>query len=104
MIRVSVTGKARLAGVMGWPVSHSRSPRLHGHWLERYGIVTRAPYQENPRRHEYRLTRRGADLLPVLQAMAVWGLRHIPDRYPPPPGYLVAAPEAFYPDDPAADT
>jgi len=23
---------------MGWPVSHSRSPRLHGFWLERYGI------------------------------------------------------------------
>lgn len=28
----------RLAGVMGWPVGHSRSPRLHGHWLARYGI------------------------------------------------------------------
>jgi len=23
---------------MGWPVSHSRSPRLHGFWLERHGI------------------------------------------------------------------
>jgi shikimate dehydrogenase len=23
---------------MGWPVAHSRSPRLHGHWLRRYGI------------------------------------------------------------------
>ncbi|MET4698706.1 shikimate dehydrogenase [Constrictibacter sp. MBR-5] len=33
-----LTGKARIAGVMGWPVSHSRSPRLHGFWLERYGI------------------------------------------------------------------
>lgn len=33
-----ITGKARLAGVMGWPVSHSRSPRLHGYWLERHGI------------------------------------------------------------------
>ena len=28
----------RLAGVIGWPVSHSRSPRLHGHWLRHYGI------------------------------------------------------------------
>ncbi|MGP1394032.1 MAG: shikimate dehydrogenase [Inquilinaceae bacterium] len=28
----------RLAGVMGWPVSHSLSPRLHGHWLRRYGV------------------------------------------------------------------
>ena len=26
------------AGVMGWPISHSRSPALHGHWLKRYGI------------------------------------------------------------------
>ncbi|MGH6954195.1 MAG: shikimate dehydrogenase [Alphaproteobacteria bacterium] len=32
------SGKARLAGVMGWPIAHSRSPLLHGHWLERYGI------------------------------------------------------------------
>jgi shikimate dehydrogenase len=27
-----------LAGVIGWPIAHSRSPRLHGHWLRRYGI------------------------------------------------------------------
>ena len=27
-----------MAGIIGWPVAHSRSPRLHGHWLERYGI------------------------------------------------------------------
>lgn len=33
-----VSGKAVVAGVTGWPVSHSRSPRLHGHWLQRYGI------------------------------------------------------------------
>ena len=26
------------AGVMGWPVAHSLSPVLHGHWLKRYGI------------------------------------------------------------------
>jgi shikimate dehydrogenase len=34
----ALTGKARLAGVIGWPIAHSRSPRLHGFWLERYGI------------------------------------------------------------------
>jgi shikimate dehydrogenase len=33
-----LTGKARLAGITGWPVGHSRSPRLHGFWLDRYGI------------------------------------------------------------------
>ena len=29
---------APIAGVIGWPIAHSRSPRLHGHWLKRYGI------------------------------------------------------------------
>ncbi|MFS2011487.1 shikimate dehydrogenase [Azospirillum sp. CT11-132] len=33
-----ISGKAKLAGVMGWPISHSRSPRLHGFWLRQYGI------------------------------------------------------------------
>lgn len=33
-----LSGKARVAGISGWPVSHSRSPRLHGFWLDRYGI------------------------------------------------------------------
>jgi len=33
-----LTGKAMLAGVMGWPISHSKSPRLHGYWLRKYGI------------------------------------------------------------------
>lgn len=27
-----------LAGVIGSPVAHSRSPALHGHWLKTYGI------------------------------------------------------------------
>ena len=27
-----------LAGVIGDPIAQSRSPRLHGHWLQRYGI------------------------------------------------------------------
>ena len=30
--------KIPLAGVIGSPVSHSRSPVLHAHWLRRYGI------------------------------------------------------------------
>ncbi|BDG75197.1 shikimate dehydrogenase (NADP(+)) [Roseomonas fluvialis] len=38
MLMRLLTGHARLAGVLGWPVSHSRSPRLHGHWLATLGI------------------------------------------------------------------
>ncbi len=33
-----LSGKAKIAGIFGWPVAHSRSPRLHGFWLERHGI------------------------------------------------------------------
>ena len=32
------SGAAAVAGVTGWPVAHSLSPRLHGHWLCRHGI------------------------------------------------------------------
>jgi shikimate dehydrogenase len=33
-----LTARARTAGIIGWPVAHSRSPRLHGYWLEKYGV------------------------------------------------------------------
>lgn len=33
-----ITGKSQLAGVIGWPVGHSRSPRVHNHWLARHKI------------------------------------------------------------------
>ncbi len=33
----SKTDKVK-AGVIGWPISHSLSPRLHGFWLEQLGI------------------------------------------------------------------
>lgn len=35
---MTLSGKARLAGIIGWPVTHSLSPLLHGHWLTEYGI------------------------------------------------------------------
>ena len=33
-----LSGSARLAGIAGWPIAHSRSPRIHGFWLEKYAI------------------------------------------------------------------
>ena len=44
-----LSGKARIAGILGWPVSHSRSPRLHGYWLAHYGIDgTYVPFAVRP--------------------------------------------------------
>lgn len=34
----NLTGNAKIAGVIGWPVAHSLSPRLHGYWLRTLGI------------------------------------------------------------------
>ncbi len=36
--RIRITGKAKIAGVMGWPVEHTKSPRLHTYWLQKYDI------------------------------------------------------------------
>jgi shikimate dehydrogenase len=37
-MRIEIRGTTRLAGIMGWPVKHSRSPQLHNYWLALYGI------------------------------------------------------------------
>ena len=34
----TITGSSKVAGVMGWPVAHSRSPLLHNYWLRKYNI------------------------------------------------------------------
>ncbi len=37
-MNTTLSGKAKLAGVMGWPIGHSLSPRLHGYWLRQYAV------------------------------------------------------------------
>ena len=45
------------------------------------GILVRVPYQEHPWRYDYRLTDKGRDLWPVINAMRQWG-----DQYAAPEG------------------
>ena len=35
---MTITGAARVAGIIGWPVTQSVSPTLHGFWLAEMGI------------------------------------------------------------------
>ncbi len=35
---MNISGRAKLAGIMGWPVEHSRSPVLHNFWLRQYRV------------------------------------------------------------------
>ncbi len=33
-----MANKYVMAGIMGWPVAHSRSPVIHNHWIRQYGL------------------------------------------------------------------
>lgn len=46
--------------------------------LEAAGIVKKVQYQDKPPRAEYFITRKGADLAPILHAMGQWGHQYIP--------------------------
>jgi DNA-binding HxlR family transcriptional regulator len=46
--------------------------------LEEAGIVERVPYEVRPPRHAYRLTPHGRALGPVVEALADWGVSHLP--------------------------
>jgi len=53
-----------VAGVMGWPIAHSRSPVLHGTWLARHGIAgAYVPFAVRP-----------ADLAQALRALPALGI------------------------------
>jgi DNA-binding HxlR family transcriptional regulator len=49
--------------------------RLNG--LVENGILSREAYQDRPTRHEYVLTRKGLELLPVIVTLTEWGDRHL---------------------------
>ena len=60
-----ITGNTHLAGIMGWPVAHSRSPALHNFWLDEHGI--NGVYVPLPVRPE--------QLTQALRALPVLGFR-----------------------------
>jgi DNA-binding HxlR family transcriptional regulator len=54
------------------------------------GLLTKVPYRDDGRtRHEYRLTTAGADLLPVLHALAHWGEQHTSSAEPAEPMQVI---------------
>jgi DNA-binding HxlR family transcriptional regulator len=54
------------------------------------GLMTKVPYRDNGRtRHEYRLTSAGADVLPLLHALAAWGQRHTSPGQPSDPMRII---------------
>ena len=83
---MKIAGTTRLAGIMGWPVAHSRSPLVHGFWLDETG--TDGAYVPLPARPEH--------IEQALHALPILGFRgcnltiphkqtalHIADRVEP---------------------
>jgi shikimate dehydrogenase len=62
---MKITGATRLAGIIGWPVAHSRSPLLHGFWLAESAVD--GAYLPLPVRP--------ADITQALRALPVLGFR-----------------------------
>ena len=56
--------------------------------LEEHGILEKRPYTQTPVRYEYRLTRRGEDLRPLLMEMIRWGNAHVEGTIVPPKRFL----------------
>jgi DNA-binding HxlR family transcriptional regulator len=51
--------------------------------LVEVGVLVKVPYSEHPPRFDYRLTERGRDLWPVIDAMRQWGDKHAAPDGPP---------------------
>ena len=52
-------------------------------WLVDHGVFHRVKYSDRPARYEYRLTPKGRDLWPVLNAMRQWGDNYLAPDGPP---------------------
>lgn len=65
---------------------HRLSERL-GKLVEQ-GVLVKVPYQDRPVRHEYRLTRKGLGLYPVLMSLARWGDEWMVDEAGAPLEYV----------------
>ncbi|MBL8551028.1 MAG: helix-turn-helix transcriptional regulator [Hyphomonadaceae bacterium] len=61
--------------------------------MERDGLIGAKPYQLRPKRFEYRLTKKGAALLPVLQAICRWGEANLAKRWKAPAAFMDKRPE-----------
>lgn len=62
-----IHGKIPLAGVIGQPIAHSKSPMLHGHWLKHYQIQG----------HYIPMDVASSDLSEVIQALPKAGFRGV---------------------------
>jgi DNA-binding HxlR family transcriptional regulator len=79
VLRDLLAGKSRYGQFLASPEGISTNllaDRLQR--LEAAGLVIAVPYSEHPVRVDYRLTPAGQALSSVVEALATWGLAHLP--------------------------
>ncbi len=89
LLRDLVNGKSRFKEFLESPegiASNILTARLAA--MEEHGLIQSRVYEARPRRYEYRLTRKGAALLPLLQEFCRWGEANIPGRWKAPPAFM----------------
>ena len=94
LLRDLVNGKRRYKDFLESPeriASNILSARLVA--MERQGLIASRLYQQRPKRFEYRLTAKGAALLPVLQDLCRWGEAQLPERWKAPAAFMDKTPE-----------
>jgi DNA-binding HxlR family transcriptional regulator len=94
ILRDLANGKARFAQFLDSPeriASNILAARLAQ--MEADGLVASELYQRRPKRYAYRLTRKGAELMPVLQAIARWGQANLADRWTAPARFMKLKPQ-----------
>lgn len=93
LLRDLFTGKSRYADFLASPEGISTNilaDRLAA--MEAADLVTRHAYQDRPQRFAYALTPKGDALLPVLQALCVWGNAQIVGTWTPPVSFMERRP------------
>ena len=83
ILRDLLRGKSRYGQFLASPEGISTNllaDRLQR--LEQAGLVTAVPYSQHPVRVDYCLTPAGRALSPVVDALAAWGLAHLPGTRP----------------------
>jgi DNA-binding HxlR family transcriptional regulator len=93
LMRDLMNGKRRYKEFLAGPekiASNILTARLTA--MVEAGLIESHLYEQRPKRYEYKLTAKGADLLPVLQAMCRWGEAHLPKRWNAPATFMKKKP------------
>jgi DNA-binding HxlR family transcriptional regulator len=93
LIRDFLTGKRAYSELLASPEripTNILADRLRR--LETWGVIERRATRDRPGRPRYALTKKGADLLPVLQQLCRWGNRYVEGSWRPPAYFMQERP------------